>query len=50
MTKTKAIAFLLAMLAVSSWPGTALAQSWPVPGKPITFVNPFPPGGAVDDF
>ena len=50
MTKTKAIAFLLAMLAVSSWPGTALAQSWPVPGKPITFVNPFPPGGAVDAF
>lgn len=31
---------------------TASAQSsaWPAPGKPITFINPFPPGGAVDAF
>lgn len=31
---------------------TASAQtsSWPAPGKTITFINPFPPGGAVDAF
>ncbi len=26
------------------------AQNWPVPNKPMTFINPFPPGGAVDAF
>jgi tripartite-type tricarboxylate transporter receptor subunit TctC len=30
--------------------GTAWAQSWPTPNKPMTFINPFPPGGAVDAF
>ena len=29
---------------------TAQTTSWPAPNKPITFVNPFPPGGAVDAF
>jgi tripartite-type tricarboxylate transporter receptor subunit TctC len=29
---------------------TAMAQSWPAASKPITFINPFPPGGAVDAF
>ena len=28
----------------------AQTSSWPTPGKPITFINPFPPGGAVDAF
>lgn len=28
----------------------ASAQGWPAPGKAITFINPFPPGGAVDAF
>lgn len=28
----------------------AQTSSWPSPGKPITFINPFPPGGAVDAF
>lgn len=30
--------------------GAAWAQGWPAAGKPITFINPFPPGGAVDAF
>lgn len=29
---------------------TASAQTWPAPGKAITLINPFPPGGAVDAF
>ena len=29
---------------------SAQTSSWPTPGKPITFINPFPPGGAVDAF
>ena len=29
---------------------TAQTSSWPAPNKPITFINPFPPGGAVDAF
>lgn len=28
----------------------AQSTSWPSPNKPITFINPFPPGGAVDAF
>ena len=28
----------------------AQTSSWHTPGKPITFINPFPPGGAVDAF
>ena len=28
----------------------AQTTSWPSPGKPITFINPCPPGGAVDAF
>jgi tripartite-type tricarboxylate transporter receptor subunit TctC len=28
----------------------AQTSSWPSPSKPITFINPFPPGGAVDAF
>lgn len=46
---------LLAMVAMASSTlyGTssmAQAQSWPAPNKPLTFINPFPPGGAVDAF
>jgi tripartite-type tricarboxylate transporter receptor subunit TctC len=36
--------------ALSGLANTAFAQSWPAAGKPITFINPFPPGGAVDAF
>ncbi len=40
----------LCMSALSGAGSLALAQSWPAAGKPITFINPFPPGGAVDAF
>ena len=43
---------LILLLLTSLLGLTAGAQtsSWPTPGKPITFINPFPPGGAVDAF
>ena len=43
---------ILLFLAVSLLSGLALAQTgpWPAPNRPITFINPFPPGGAVDAF
>lgn len=40
-------AALAALVLVSA--GPVLAQAWPS-AKPITFINPFPPGGAVDGF
>ena len=40
----------LAITALSGIVSAAFAQAWPSPGKPITFINPFPPGGAVDAF
>ncbi|WP_370626617.1 Bug family tripartite tricarboxylate transporter substrate binding protein [Polynucleobacter sp. 31A-FELB] len=36
-----------ALLSLQSF---AQASNWPIPNKPITFINPFPPGGAVDAF
>lgn len=39
-----AITGLISMMAA------AQATSWPAPNRPITFINPFPPGGAVDAF
>jgi tripartite-type tricarboxylate transporter receptor subunit TctC len=43
---------ILLFLAISLVSGLVLAQtsSWPHPTPPITFINPFPPGGAVDAF
>ena len=43
---------ILLLLAISLLSGLGLAQtgSWPAPNRPITFINPFPPGGAVDAF
>jgi tripartite-type tricarboxylate transporter receptor subunit TctC len=43
---------ILLLAAVSLISIMAIAQTghWPVPNKPITFINPFPPGGAVDAF
>jgi tripartite-type tricarboxylate transporter receptor subunit TctC len=39
-----------AVTALTGAGSLAWAQSWPTPNKPITFINPFPPGGAVDAF
>jgi tripartite-type tricarboxylate transporter receptor subunit TctC len=43
---------ILLFLAISLVSGLVLAQtsSWPLPTRPIAFINPFPPGGAVDAF
>ena len=43
---------ILLLLVTSALSLTAGAQtsSWPSSSKPITFINPFPPGGAVDAF
>lgn len=41
---------LLALTGLFALMASAQTTSWPSPGKPITFINPFPPGGAVDAF
>jgi hypothetical protein len=41
---------LLALTSLLTLTVGAQPSSWPSPGKPITFINPFPPGGAVDAF
>ena len=41
---------LLALTGLFALTVSAQTTSWPSPGKPITFINPFPPGGAVDAF
>ena len=43
---------ILVFIAIGLFSLVALAQnaSWPAPNRPITFINPFPPGGAVDAF
>ena len=41
---------LLAVISLTTLAAGAQTSSWPAPGKPITFINPFPPGGAVDAF
>ena len=46
--KTVALSTLLCSLLAAV--NVTWAQAWPAPGKPITFINPFPPGGAVDAF
>jgi tripartite-type tricarboxylate transporter receptor subunit TctC len=50
MDVKRTASLLLTLLGLMGGVGTALAQAWPAPGKPITFINPFPPGGAVDAF
>ena len=37
-------------LTLGVFSSLAAAQAWPAPGKAITLINPFPPGGAVDAF
>ena len=43
---------ILLLLTISLLSGLGFAQSgsWPAANRPITFINPFPPGGAVDAF
>ena len=41
---------ITALISLFSLPSVAQNTSWPSPNKPITFINPFPPGGAVDAF
>ncbi|QKM65719.1 ABC transporter substrate-binding protein [Polynucleobacter tropicus] len=43
---------ILLLLAISLLSELGIAQtgSWPAPNRPITLINPFPPGGAVDAF
>ncbi len=50
MLRKKVAPILLAAFGVLLAAGTAWSQAWPAPGKAITFINPFPPGGAVDAF
>ena len=38
------------LLSLVTLMASAQNTSWPAPNKPITFINPFPPGGAVDAF
>ena len=48
-TAYKKLGSSLVLVALGLLSGSALAD-WPAPNKPITFINPFPPGGAVDAF
>ena len=41
---------LLTLTSLLTLTTSAQTSAWPNPGKPITFINPFPPGGAVDAF
>lgn len=41
---------ILAFTSLISVMAVAQTTSWPAPNRPITFINPFPPGGAVDAF
>lgn len=39
-----------ATCAAAGFGSSAWSQSWPAAGRAIVFINPFPPGGAVDAF
>ena len=41
---------LLLLTSTLSLSVGAQTSSWPSPNKPITFINPFPPGGAEDAY
>ena len=47
MIKNVVVLLIGALIGLSA---NAQNTSWPTPNKPITFINPFPPGGAVDAF
>lgn len=44
------VCIAIVTIALAGFSTIATAQGWPAPGKAITFINPFPPGGAVDAF
>ena len=49
--KTKKILGIgLVLIGLAASLSVAHAQGWPAANKPLTFINPFPPGGAVDAF
>jgi tripartite-type tricarboxylate transporter receptor subunit TctC len=50
MQTKKILRLGLVLLGLAVSPSLAQAQTWPTPNKPLTFINPFPPGGAVDAF
>ena len=50
MSKMLRNILLFALASLFSLSAAAQGSSWPTPNKPITFINPFPPGGAVDAF
>jgi tripartite-type tricarboxylate transporter receptor subunit TctC len=51
MKMKRSLNMALAIISLIGTAATAMAQqTWPDPGKAITFINPFPPGGAVDAF
>jgi tripartite-type tricarboxylate transporter receptor subunit TctC len=41
---------ILAFTSLTFTDGGPQTTRWPAPNRPITFINPFPPGGAVDAF
>lgn len=45
-----AVCVAIVASALAGFSALASAQGWPAPGKAITLINPFPPGGAVDAF
>jgi tripartite-type tricarboxylate transporter receptor subunit TctC len=47
MFKKIVLALVWSLIGLSA---SAQTSSWPITNKPITFINPFPPGGAVDAF
>ena len=47
MKLAKVLAVIAALAGLCGAPVT-LAQDWPLPGRPIRILNPFPPGGTAD--
>lgn len=47
MKLAKVFAVIAALAGLCGAP-VALAQDWPLPGRPIRILNPFPPGGTAD--
>jgi tripartite-type tricarboxylate transporter receptor subunit TctC len=50
MLRNTLVLLFAGLIALLSLSVSAQNTSWPSPSRPITFINPFPPGGAVDAF